>query len=61
MSGWVIVLGGVTIGEGAIIQAGSVVVSDIPDCAIAGGHPAKVFKDRDQDHYHRLKQEGRFS
>ena len=33
----IIVLGGVTIGEGAIIQAGSVIVSDIPKCAIAGG------------------------
>lgn len=40
----VIVLGGVTIGEGAIIQAGAVVVKDIPPFAIAGGNPAKVFK-----------------
>lgn len=38
----VIVLGGSTIGEGAIIQAGSCVVSDIPKYAIAGGHPAQV-------------------
>lgn len=56
----VIILGGVTIGEGAIIQAGSVVVSDVPACGIAGGHPAKVFKSRDRDHYARLKQQGRF-
>lgn len=56
----VIVLGGVTIGEGAIIQAGSVVVSSIPKCAIAGGHPAKVFSSRDLDHYERRKIEGRF-
>lgn len=56
----VIVLGGVTIGEGAIIQAGSVVVSDIPKCAIAGGHPAKVFKYRDIEHYNKLKKEGKF-
>ena len=56
----VIILGGVTIGEGAIIQAGSVVVSDIPDCAIAGGHPAKVFKYRDKEHYKRLKLDNRF-
>jgi acetyltransferase-like isoleucine patch superfamily enzyme len=55
-----IILGGVTIGEGAIIQAGSVVVSDIPRLAIAGGHPAKVFKMRDAAHFERLKQEGRF-
>lgn len=56
----VIVLGGVTIGEGAVIQAGSCVVSDIPRCAIAGGHPARVFKERDLEHYERLKREGRF-
>lgn len=51
----VIILGGVHINEGAIIQAGSVVVNDIPKCAIAGGHPAQVFKYRDLDHYEELK------
>ena len=56
----VIILGGVIIEEGAVIQAGSVVVNDIPACAIAGGHPAKVFKYRDKEHYLKLKQEGRF-
>ena len=56
----VIVLGGVKIGEGAIIQAGSCVVSDIPPYSIAGGHPAKVFGCRDVDHYEKLKHEGRF-
>lgn len=56
----VMVLGGVTIGEGAIIQAGSVVVSNIPRYAIAGGHPAKVFKMRDIEHYEKLKAEGKF-
>ena len=56
----VIVLGGVTIGEGAIIQAGSVVVNDIPEYAIAGGHPAKVFKYRDIEHYKRLKEQKLF-
>lgn len=56
----VIVLGGVKIGEGAIIQAGAVVVSDIPPCSIAGGNPAKVFKERNREHYFRLKSEGRF-
>src|SRR5690554_2588225 len=56
----VIVLGGVTIGEGAIIQAGSCVTSNIPACAIAGGHPAKVFKYRDIEHYKRLKSQGLF-
>ncbi|MBU2995970.1 acyltransferase [Cellulophaga baltica] len=47
----VTLLGGVKIGEGAIIQAGSVVVSDIEALAIAGGHPAKVFSKRNSDHY----------
>lgn len=56
----VIILGGVRIGEGAIIQAGSVVVKDVPQYAIAGGHPANVFKYRDIQHYERLKNEGRF-
>lgn len=56
----VTILQGVTIGEGAIIQTGSVVVSDIPPCAIAGGHPARVFKKRDEEHYYKLKNEGKF-
>lgn len=56
----VIILGGVTIGEGAIIQAGSVVCKSIPPYAIAGGHPAQTFKYRNQDHYEILKKQGRF-
>ena len=56
----VIILPGVSIGEGAIIQAGSVVVKDIPKYGIAGGHPAVVFKSRDNDHYENLKKEGKF-
>lgn len=57
----VIILGGVNIGKGAIIQAGSVVVSDIPPMAIAGGHPAKVFKYRDSMHFEKLEMEGKFN
>lgn len=56
----VIILGGVNIGEGAIIQAGSVVCKDIPAYAIVGGHPAVPFKYRDQKHYEKLKEEGKF-
>lgn len=56
----VIILGGVHIGEGAIIQAGSVVVNNIEKYAIAGGHPANVFKYRDIEHYEKLKSEGKF-
>lgn len=50
----VTLLGGITIGEGAIVQAGSVVIQDVPPLAIVGGAPAKVFKMRDKDHYERL-------
>lgn len=56
----VIILGGVTIGEGAIIQAGSVVCKDVPAYAIAGGHPAVPFKYRDIEHYKKLKGQGKF-
>lgn len=55
----VIILGGVRIGEGAVVQAGSVVVKDIPYCGIAGGHPAKVFKYRNIEHYEELKKQGK--
>lgn len=43
----VIVLGGVKIGDGAVIAAGSLVTHDIPDNSIAAGVPAKVVKMRD--------------
>lgn len=56
----VIILGGVTIGEGAVIQAGSVVCKSVPAYAIAGGHPAIPFKYRDQAHYEQLKKESKF-
>lgn len=42
----VIVLPGVTIGEGAVIAAGSVVRKDVPSFAIAAGVPAKVVGER---------------
>jgi acetyltransferase-like isoleucine patch superfamily enzyme len=56
----VIVLGGVSIGEGAIIQAGAVVTKSVEAFGIAGGSPAKVFKKRNEEHYLRLKSEGKF-
>jgi len=42
------ILPGVTINDGAIIAAGSIVNEDIPAKAIVGGNPAKVIKYRDQ-------------
>ena len=56
----VMILPGTKIGEGAIIQGGSVVHGEIPAYAIAGGNPAKVFKYRDIDHFKKLKEEGKF-
>lgn len=56
----VTILGGVHIGKGAIIQAGSVVVKDIPDYGIAGGAPAKVFKYRDEQHFNDLLEKQQF-
>jgi acetyltransferase-like isoleucine patch superfamily enzyme len=46
LSGGVIVLNGVKIGNHAVIGAGSVVISDVPDGAIAVGSPARVVKMR---------------
>jgi chloramphenicol O-acetyltransferase type B len=60
MGSRVIVIGKVTIGEGVIIQAGSVVVSNIEDFCIVGGHPARVFSKRDKEHYMKLKNKKQF-
>ncbi len=56
----VIVTGNITIGEGAILAAGAVVVKDVPPCAIVGGNPAKVIKYRDVERYNNLKSIGKF-
>ena len=50
-----IVLPGARVGEGAVVQAGSVVMGNIPPCAIAAGNPAKVIGWRDIEHYNKLK------
>lgn len=56
----VLLLPGTKIGEGSIIQGGSVVHGVIPPCSIAGGNPAKVFATRDAEKFAHLKAEGRF-
>ena len=40
------ILSGVSIGQGAVVAAGSVVTKDVPPYAIVGGAPAKVIKYR---------------
>lgn len=40
------ILDGITIGNGAVIAAGSVVTKDVPAYAIVGGNPAKLIKYR---------------
>lgn len=47
IGGGSIILPGVRIGKGAIIAAGAIVNSDIPEYAIVGGVPAKKLKERD--------------
>ncbi|TKC05269.1 acyltransferase [Pedobacter frigoris] len=56
----VLILGGIEIGEGAIVQAGAVVSKSIPAGGIAGGNPAQVFKYRNMDHYYDLKEKEQF-
>ena len=36
---------GVTIGDGAVVAAGSVVTKDVPQGALVGGNPAKVIRE----------------
>lgn len=42
----VMVMGGITIGDGAVIAAGAVVTKDVPPYAVVGGVPARVIKYR---------------
>ena len=56
----VTVLGGVSIGEGAIIQAKALVHKDVPDYAIVGGNPCDIIKFRNIEHYKKLKSEKKF-
>ena len=45
----VTVLAGVTIGENAIVAAGSVVTKDVPDNMVVAGSPAKVIREIKKD------------
>lgn len=43
------ILKGVTIGEGSVVAAGSVVTKNVPAYTIVGGVPAKIIKNRFTD------------
>jgi Acetyltransferase (isoleucine patch superfamily) len=40
-----IILKGITIGEGSVVAAGSVVTKDVSPNVIVGGNPARVLKE----------------
>lgn len=43
------IMPGITIHEGAIILAGSVVTKDVPEWTIVGGNPAKPLRQRNRE------------
>ena len=49
-----LILPGVTIHDGAVVGAGSVVTKDVPPLAIVAGNPARVIKYRNIDVYQEL-------
>lgn len=44
-----VIIGGIKIGDNAIIGAGSVVLNDVPANAVVAGNPAKIIKYLDSD------------
>ncbi len=54
IGGSAVILPGVTVGDGSVIGAGSVVTRDVPANVIAAGNPCRVIReitDRDRDYY----------
>ncbi|MBW6518665.1 MAG: acyltransferase [ANME-2 cluster archaeon] len=60
IGGFVKIVPGVTINEGAVVAMGSVVTKDVPKCAVVGGNPARILKYRNIEEYEKLKRDERF-
>jgi acetyltransferase-like isoleucine patch superfamily enzyme len=56
----VTVLPGVTIGEGAVVAANSVISKSVLPYSVMGGNPAKILKMRDVKKFNKLKLEKKF-
>ena len=56
----VTILPGTKIGDGVVVQAGSVVHGEIPPLAVIGGNPAQIIKYRDKEHYEKLLNEKKY-
>jgi serine acetyltransferase len=48
------ILGGVTLGEGAVVAAGAVVTGDVEPYAVVGGVPARKLRERSRDLHYEL-------
>ena len=44
-----VIMSGVTIGNGAVVGANSVVTKDVPDYCVVAGNPARIIKKRFSD------------
>ena len=56
----VLIVPGVTIGEGAIVGGGSVVTKDVARGQIVGGAPAKPIRSRDMAHFELVMAQGKY-
>ena len=56
----VVILPGVTVGEGAVVGAGSVVTKDVPPLAVVVGNPAREIRRRDEQAFADAKAHQRF-
>jgi maltose O-acetyltransferase len=57
IGGNVIIIPGVSIGDGAIIAVGTVVTANVEPLAIVGNQPMRILKYREREHYEKLDQQ----